>query len=175
MFKRFCLTLALALIAGSASAQEYTAGSMTVTDPAARATAPSAEVGVGFLTLKNAGDTPDTLVSVTSPEIAQKIELHKMTMDAGVMRMRPLEDGITVPAGQSVALSPMGLHVMFMQLKKPLVEGEKFPAMLHFAKTGDMAVTFTVGGAAAMPGADNKAQKAMPDMHDMHDMSGHAE
>jgi copper(I)-binding protein len=65
-------------------------------------------------------------------EIADKVEIHAMSMDGGVMRMRPLTDGLDVPAGGQVELKPSGMHLMLIGLKRPLVESETIAITLLF-------------------------------------------
>ena len=60
-----------------------------------------------------------------------------------------LPDGIEVPARATVTLAPGGLHLMFMQLKEPLVEGTKVPVTLTFEKAGTVEIELDVGGIAA--------------------------
>src|SRR3546814_19094022 len=78
---------------------------------------PGQPVGGGFVTIRNGGSEDDVLVSISSPA-AQVVELHEMAMEGEVMKMRKLEAGIPVPAGQAVELKPGGLHMMFMQVKR---------------------------------------------------------
>ena len=99
--------------------------------PWARATAPSQSVGGGYVTLTSPAN--DRLVSATSPAAA-RVELHEMRMDGPVMRMRELPTGIALPAGQSIALAPGGLHIMLMDLKAPLVAGQTVPLTLRFER-----------------------------------------
>jgi hypothetical protein len=79
----------------------------------------------------NTGDSDDRLVAASSP-VAERVELHTMTMDGDVMRMRELEDGIALPAGEMVELAPGGLHVMFIGLSGPFVAGEEVQVTLTF-------------------------------------------
>jgi copper(I)-binding protein len=132
-------------------------GDIEITDAFTRATLPNAPVAGGYLTITNKGKAEDSLLSATSPA-AGKVELHQMSMQGDVMKMAPLPDGIVVPAGETVELSPGGLHIMFMQLKRPFVEGETVPVTLDFEKAGTVEVQLPVGGI----GAD--APDAMPDM-----------
>ena len=101
--------------------------------------------------ITNGAKAADNLVGGTSP-IAAKVEVHIMNMDGGVMRMRPLKDGLAIPAGQTVALKPGGLHVMFMSIKAPFKEGETVKATLTFEKAGTIDVEFKVD--SAKPGDD---------------------
>jgi len=113
-----------------------------VEQPYARATVPGQMAGGGYLQLQNTGKAADRLLSV-STGVSASAELHTMSMDGDVMRMREV-DGIDVPAGQKVELKPGGLHIMFMGLKAPLKAGDSFPATLKFQKAGDVKVTVTV-------------------------------
>jgi hypothetical protein len=116
-----------------------------------RATAPGAKVGGGYMTIKNAG-AADKLVSASSP-IAAKVELHVHTNDNGVMKMREVPGGYEIPAKGAFELKPGGAHLMFMDLKAPLKEGDKVPVKLKFEKAGEISTEFQVGGmgASAMP------------------------
>jgi periplasmic copper chaperone A len=74
------------------------------------------------------------------------------------MKMRELTDGLPVPAQGSVALAPASYHLMFLDLKKPLKEGETFPATLNFEKAGTVSVTFEVRGMGAATPDQNDHQ-----------------
>jgi copper(I)-binding protein len=118
-------------------------GSITIEHPWSRATPGGAAVAAGYLTIRNNGERPDRLVSVTT-DIAGSAEVHEMKMADGVMQMRPLHDGVVVPAGGEVALKPGANHLMFVGLQRPLKEGESFAATLAFEKAGSVEVTFMV-------------------------------
>ncbi len=111
-----------------------------------RAMLPNQPVGGGFVTIRNEGGA-DRLVSAASPA-AGTVEIHEMAMEGEVMRMRKLENGIDLPAGETVELKPGGLHLMFMQVKTPFKEGDSIPVTLTFEKAGSVDVIFPVGGAA---------------------------
>jgi uncharacterized protein YcnI len=114
-------------------------GALAIEGAWTRATAQGAKVGAGYLTIRNTGATTDTLVSVETP-VAGSGEIHDMTMtDDGVMKMRRLADGLEIPAGGSVELKPGGKHLMLMDLKQPLVEGNRVPVTLTF-KSGATAI-----------------------------------
>jgi periplasmic copper chaperone A len=137
------VTVAAALmIAGAAVARE---GAVEVTDVWARATPGKAENGAAYLTLVSAA--PDRLIGLSSP-VAAKAELHVMTMEGGVMTMRPLS-GIDLAAGRRITLKPGGAHVMLVGLKQPLRPGQSFPLTLYFEKSGASEVTVTVEKAGA--------------------------
>lgn len=119
-----------------------------VDDAWARATPAVAPVAGGFLTVVNAGDKPDVLIAVES-DIAQRVEIHEMRMQDGIMRMRRLDAGVPVPAHGKAVLAPGGYHLMFIQPKRALVEGEGFEATLVFQHAGRLKTQFTVRGMGA--------------------------
>jgi copper(I)-binding protein len=148
MVPRLFVIVGSLLIAGAAVAQT---GAVEVKDAWARATPGKAETGAAYLTIVSPAG--DHLTAVSTP-VAQKAELHTMSMEAGVMRMRPLP-GIDLPAGQPVTLKPNGVHVMLMGLAKPLQVGQTFPLTLSFEKAAPREVSVTVekAGAAGPQGA----------------------
>ncbi|PZU85760.1 MAG: hypothetical protein DI528_11125 [Shinella sp.] len=111
-----------------------------------KAMLPGQPVGGGFVTIKNGGASDDRLVSVESP-VAGRVELHEMAMVNDVMKMRQLNEGIPVPAGQTVELKPGALHMMFFQVKQPFVEGGSVPVKLTFEKAGTVEIVLPVGPA----------------------------
>ncbi|MGE0283540.1 MAG: copper chaperone PCu(A)C [Rhizobiaceae bacterium] len=136
-------------VVAPATAHEFKAGELQIKHPWSRATVPAAKVGGGYFTVVNPTDAPDRLISATV-EVAQKVEIHQMDMKDGVMTMRAVDGGLDVPAKGELALQPGkeggGYHLMFMGLKKPLVEGEKIPGTLTFEKAGTVSVEFAVEG-----------------------------
>ena len=102
--------------------------------------------GGAFLTIENRG-ADDRLVAA-SAEVSKVVELHTMSMDGDVMRMRQL-DSIPLPAGKAVALKPGALHIMLIGLKAPLKVGDKFPLKLKFEKAGELTVEVEVEAAGA--------------------------
>ncbi|MBB5534675.1 DUF1775 domain-containing protein [Rhizobium giardinii] len=123
------------------------AGSLEISGGALKAMLPGAKVGGGGFTVKNDGSEDDTLISVESPA-AGRVELHEMTMQNDVMKMRKLEQGIAIPAGATVALASGGLHLMFMDVKKPFAAGDSVPVTLTFEKAGKVDYMLAVGDAA---------------------------
>lgn len=135
--------LALALGAGAAQAHDYKLGSLHVIHPWTRATPKGAAVAGGYLKVTNNGSEPDRLIGGATP-VAGRFQIHEMTMDNNIMKMREKEDGIVIPPGGTVELAPGGLHVMMLDLKQPLVAGEKVKGTLRFEKAGSVDVEFTV-------------------------------
>ena len=111
----------------------------------ARPTAPGQPVGGGYLKLRSVA--ADRLLGGSTPA-AERLELHSMTMQGDVMKMRQL-DAIALPAGQSVELSPGGLHLMLIGLKAPLKLGSKVPVTLKFEKAGAVSLELTVASQPA--------------------------
>ncbi len=144
-----CLpALALALLPLLASAHSYSVGTVKIGHPWSRATPPGAQVAGGFLTITNTGKSEDRLISVSSP-LAKRVELHQMKMDAGVMRMRRIDDGLVLAAGKTVTLAPGGYHLMFIGPSRPFVAGDHIKATLVFRDAGKVDVEFAVDDAGA--------------------------
>lgn len=139
-------TLLAAALTGAtpAIAASDTGAPIQVENPWTRATPPAARAGGGFVTIRNAGSEPDRLVGGRSP--LGIVEIHTMDMDkaTGVMRMRPLPDGIALPAGATVELKPGGDHLMFLDLKAPIAQGAPVPVVLIFEKAGELPVELQV-------------------------------
>lgn len=124
-------------------AQEYRHGDLVIGFPHARATPANAPVAGGYVTVRNTGAKPDRLVGV-SANFAGRSEIHEMKMEDGVMKMRPLPDGLEIPAGGVLVLERGGSHLMFMQLDGPLREGETRKVTLRFERAGEVEVEFAV-------------------------------
>ena len=149
------------LLTAASRAEDVKAGDLVITQAWARATPGGAKVGGGFLTIENKGTAPDKLVGA-SADGAGKIEVHEMVMNEGVMKMRPVEGGLTIDPGKTVKLAPGGLHLMMMDLKSPLKKGDKMPVTLQFEKAGKVAVTLDVQGVGAQgPAASGGDMKKM--------------
>lgn len=131
-----------ALAAAPATARDFTVGGLTIGQPWTRATPPGAPTAAGFLTLVNEGPG-DRLVGGATP-VAAEVQIHEMNTAGGVMRMRPLEDGLALARGASATLTPGGLHLMLIGLKRPLTAGERIPLTLRFAKAGEVKVELEV-------------------------------
>ena len=160
-----------ALIAGlfatSVRAEDVKAGDLVITQAWARATPGGAKTGGGFLTIENKGSAADRLVAV-SGDFAGKIEVHEMAVKDGVMTMRLLENGLTIEPGKTVKLAPGGYHLMMLDLKAPLKQGDKLPVTLQFEKAGTVAITLDVRGVGAKgPAADGGKDMKMDGMKKM--------
>ena len=153
------VALAACLLATPAPAQEYKLGSLEIEHPWSRATAKGAKIGAGYLTIKNTGSAPDRLVGGSFADAA-KVEVHEMSMDQGVMKMRPLSGGVEIKPGETVEFKPDGYHLMFVGLKQPLKQGERVDGTLQFEHAGSVQVQYVIGAIgqktssekASMPG-----------------------
>ena len=139
---------ATVILSTQVCAQAVKVDTVSVSDAYTRATVPGQKVAGGFLKIQNKGNTPDQLISASSPS-AGDVQLHEMAMEGNVMKMRQVKD-IAVPANGSVELKPGGYHLMFLDLKGPFVAGETIPVKLKFSKSGDVEVKFPVNAAGAM-------------------------
>jgi copper(I)-binding protein len=144
--------VALAAAFVPVSAADYRAGSLTIRAPWTRATPRGADVAGAYLSVTNTGTVPDRLIGGSS-DVSAGFEVHSMTMDQGVMRMRPVEGGIEIRPGETVTLAPGGLHVMLLGLKRPLAKGERVKGSLVFQRAGTVEVEFSVEAlGASRPG-----------------------
>jgi copper(I)-binding protein len=134
---------------------------VTVLDPWIAKPPQGAPTAAGYLTLRNDGAAPDVFLGARTTA-ARGIKLHSMTMAGGIMRMRPVDGGLTLPPSKTIVIGPSsGYHLMVIGSKHPLKVGDTLPAVLRFAKAGEIAVTFEVRplssrSAAAMPGMEMK-------------------
>jgi copper(I)-binding protein len=147
------LTGILSLVAGSAAARDYKVGSIDIAEPWSRATPRGASVAAGYMKITNEGTVADRLLSGSS-EVAPTVEVHEMSMDNGVAKMRPLKAGLEIKPGETVELKPGSLHVMFVGLKKPLMAGDRVKAILVFEKAGPISIEYDVRAMGATSGTD---------------------
>jgi periplasmic copper chaperone A len=120
----------LAVTACSPSGSEPS-GQVKIIDAWTMATPPGADVGAGYMRVLNEGAAAVRLVGGETPASAT-VEVHMMSMDNGVMRMRPASEGLEIAPGASVELKPGGYHLMLIGLKAPLTEGSSVPLTLIF-------------------------------------------
>lgn len=146
--------------ATTARAETAQAGTIRIEGPWARATPGQSRVGAAYFTIKDTGTQPDRLVKVSSP-VAARGELHNHQSEGGVMQMRPVQ-AIDVPSGGSVVLQPGGLHVMLMDLRQPLKEGEPFALTLEFERAGRVEITVPVTRPGARGPAEGHGGHSMP-------------
>ena len=105
-----------------------------------RATIGSMPSSAAYLSITNHGAMADRLLAVES-SLAHKTELHTMEVTNGVMKMRQIDGGIAIPAGETIQLAPGGFHVMLIGLKAPLNADENYQVTLTFVKAGRVKLT----------------------------------
>lgn len=140
--------IAVSTVALASAAQAAPAAKVTATDAWCRPTVAGALAAGCYVTLTAKGE--DRLVSVESPA-ASRGEIHTMSMDGGVMRMRQLTEGLALPAGKAVALKPGADHIMLIGPKAQLKDGAKTPLTLKF-KSGASLTIDAVVRTPPMPG-----------------------
>ena len=128
---------ALFVLLCSSGASPVFAQSVKAENAWARATVPGQKTGSVYVELTSSSD--GALVAAASP-VAARAELHSMTMEGGVMRMRALPR-VELPAGKTVKLAPGGMHVMLVDLKQPLKAGDKVPVTLSVQSAGTSVTT----------------------------------
>ena len=100
------------------------------------------DVAAGYVTIQNAADRPDTLVEVVAA-FAASAEVHDQVEHDGMVHMEQ-RPHLVIPAGGEVALTPGGLHVMFQQLRTPVVAGDVVAVTFRFSRAGDIPAEFPV-------------------------------
>lgn len=139
------------------------AQTIVIEQAVARATVGKMQNGAAFLQIENKG-ADDVLLSASS-NAASRVEIHRMTMEGDVMRMRAL-DQLELKKGQRIEMKPgSGVHIMLMGLQKPLKVGDKFPLTLNFRQAGKIEASVEV--------VDMKMPMKKGGMHDQHDHHHH--
>ena len=149
-FRFLVPALLLTMVASSAFAHEYKLGSLVINHPWSRATPKGATVAGGYLKITNTGTTADRFVAGSS-NAGKRFEIHEMSLDGGVMKMRELKEGVEIAPGATVEFKPGSYHVMFVDIAKPFAKGDKVKASLTFEKAGKLEVEFWVGDIGGTP------------------------
>ena len=157
-FRRYsvCLSSAILVVLSAstfeAMTQDYNVGSIQIAKPWTRATPKGSSVAGAYMSISNKGAAADRLLG-GSTDVAARFEVHRMSVENGVMTMRPVEGGLEVKPGETVELKPGSFHVMLIGLKKPLEQGQRVKATLEFANAGKVEVEYAVEAiGAAGPG-----------------------
>ncbi len=154
----FLLVTSLFIASSAHASNETKVGALKIENPQARSTVPAQKMSGGFMKIENDSNAADKLISASS-SVSKSMELHTMSMDNNVMRMREVKS-IDLPAKSKVELRPGGLHLMFIDLNKQLKAGEIIPVKLKFEKAGEVEVKFQVMGNKppdhGQPGHDHK-------------------
>jgi len=136
--------------AASLAHSESHVGDLQLRIPRVLETPTAGGTGVGFLVIANVGDSDDRLLSASSPS-ADSVEIHEMSMNDGVMRMRALSEGLAIPAGAVVELAPGGTHLMLIGVHEALAAGSTVQVELIFEKAGSATVTMPVQARKTAP------------------------
>jgi periplasmic copper chaperone A len=149
------LAIGLAGTGALAETTSYKLGELTIEAPWARATPAGAKVGGAYLKIINNGTQSDRLLggSLTG---AGDVEVHEMSMNNNVMKMRQLKDGLEIKPGQTVELKPGGYHLMLTGLRDGLKLGQKLTGTLRFEKAGTVEIEFAVAPIGAQSGGHMK-------------------
>ena len=161
-----CATMLMYFLAAPALAEEVKAGDLVITQAWSRATPGGAKVAGGYLTIENKGSAPDRLIG-GSADVADKVQVHEMATTNGVMTMRPLDKGLSIGPGKTVKLTPGGYHLMLLDLKSPLKQGDKVPVTLEFEKAGKVKLSLDVQGIGAQAPAGSGKAGGSVDMKNM--------
>lgn len=143
--RSLAISAAMLLISVSSNALAEQAGDLHIDHAYARATMPGQTSGGAYLTIENKGRDADKLISASSPA-AKSVEIHTMSMDGNVMKMRQVPN-IDIKPGAKVTMKPGdGYHIMLIGLTQPLKAGDKIPLTLTFEKSGKAEVSALVQG-----------------------------
>jgi periplasmic copper chaperone A len=124
---------------------------ITVENAWTRATPPGAKIAAGYMTIRNASSSADKLVGGSSPA-AEKVETHVTMKDGDIARMREVK-GYNIPPNDAIELKPGGAHLMLVNVKAPLKEGDVVPLVLKFERSGEVKVDLHVQAMGSSGGA----------------------
>lgn len=159
--------VALLLMCGAASSQQFEKDGLVIGHPWTRATPEGAKAGAGYMTITNKGKDTDKLTGGTF-EGAEQVQIHEMKVEGDKMTMRQLTDGIEIKPGATVTFAPGSYHLMFLSLKKPIAKGENAKGSLSFEKAGNVDVEYKVEDIGALKSSDGGSMKS-DDSKMMHD------
>lgn len=145
---RYLLVLAAINLATTSRAEAAEDALVKVQAAWTKATPPGAKVGSGYLVLQNTGERDDRLLRIEAL-FAERIEIHSISVDNGLMQMRPLDAPLVIPNREEIRLEPGGLHLMMIGLKEPLREGTKVQVTFHFERSGALVVDLPVAKSGA--------------------------
>lgn len=131
-----------ALAGPALAANSYVRGYLQVSHPWIRATPPGAEVAAAYLDIRNTGKEKDRLIAASTPA-AERVEMHVMAREGGVMKMREVP-GLDVPARKHLVLRPGGAHLMLVAPRKAFAKGQRIPLVLRFERGGEVRVELEV-------------------------------
>lgn len=144
-------TLAGLLLAGilfvtASHSEERRIGDLVFGNPTLKIPPAGAPVMAGYVTIKNEGSEAEWLTGAQA-DLSASVQIHTMELQDGVMRMRPVEGGLEIPAGEAVVLKAGGLHLMFMKPVAGLEPGSSHEVVLMFEKAGEVPLEFVAKAA----------------------------
>lgn len=135
--------LATGVNAASAEGAGGQVGGIKISDAWVRETPIGGQSGGAYLRITNTGSEPDRLVRVDSP-VAKRVEVRETLFAQDTMKRRNLADGLEIPAGGSVQMTPEGYHLIFLDLVSPFKPDQPVQATLQFAKAGTVTIQFKI-------------------------------
>ena len=133
------VALTLVTFFSNTYAHDWTLKDIAIKHPFATPSPGGAKDGAAYAEFRNEGKAPDRLVAASSP-VAERVEFHMTSIDNNVAQMRPIP-AVELAPGAIVKMRPgQGAHMMLVNLKRPLKEGETFPIRLRFEKSGEVDV-----------------------------------
>ncbi len=114
-----------------------TFGNLTISDQWVRVTANT--VTAAYMVITNTGEA-DTLIAASTP-LTASVQLHEVVSDGATSKMQPKDGGFPVPANGEVTLRPGSYHIMMLDLKEPVTDGQIVTITLTFQKAGDVTIT----------------------------------
>ena len=141
MKKNIILVFVSLMLLAACQPSKITTGVLNVKDAWARP-ALKGDNGAVYFVIENGTSEADMLLSAQA-DIASVVELHQSQMEGDQMSMHQQEE-IVIPAGEAVAFSPGGLHIMLVDLTRELTTSETFDITLLFKHAGETTVTVTV-------------------------------
>jgi periplasmic copper chaperone A len=120
-----------------------------------------AGVGAAFMVITNTGTETDLLLGATA-DVAERIELDEIKIGGGGMAMVPLHEGLPIPAGETVTITPGKYHILLYGLKHDLVAGEAFDLTLSFEKAGEVTVPVPIFASSVDAEASASATPVQP-------------
>lgn len=145
--------MAIALVLSARAQAEDEAGPLRLSGAWIRTPIGGSDITAGYLTISNTRDEADKLIGIASPA-AKTVELHTMSMEDGVARMRRIEGPVEIPARGSLTLEASGLHLMLIGIGDPLAPDQDVLLTLTFKKAGKVTVGAPVHSGA--PGSEHQ-------------------
>ena len=143
LFPVLSLVACLVIAPMAVMSHNYAVGALRISHPWIRPTPISAPTAAGYLIISNTGSAPDRFLGGASP-LAAQIQIHLMSVDGGIMRMRPIAGGLVLPPHSTVRFEAGSYHLMLVTPKRPFRTGDKIPVTLQFARAGAVHVEFQV-------------------------------